>query len=389
MTHKCLNPLIVYQCGTHINAKGKVVKTILFDATSARLNFATEEEFNNAKLELPCGKCEVCKKNKRKEMTVRLTNEIESHEDSCFITLTYKPEKLPYVNVKTGEVRRYEDIFDVQDDILFHDEYLKDWTPTLVKTDLQNYIKRQRKYLYSPLKKKKDGRDYVDAGKLRYFAVGEYGTKKSRPHWHIIIFGWNPSDKEVFCNRGQYNLYRSKQIEANWDLGISTVGDCNNAVAKYCAQYVTKKEDRNLKYKSEFVQKECVLCSKMNGALGATYCDKYWKQILEQKGVVLLNRKTGQAYKYKIPAYYKNRIARLHPDAYQAFLDAQEKYIVQLINEEAEMTPELTREQMERQIREMAYWRELESRKEKSRGYESEDQMFDQYALLIKYLNSC
>lgn len=89
--------------------------------------------------------------------------------------------------------------------------------------------------MYSQLKKKKDGRDYVGASKLRYFAVGEYGTKKSRPHWHLIIFGWNPSDKEVFCNRGQYNLYRSKQIEANWDLGISTVGECNNAVAKYCA----------------------------------------------------------------------------------------------------------------------------------------------------------
>ena len=101
MVHKCLNPLIVYNCGTHQNAKGQTVKTIVFDATAARLHFATEEEFNNSKLELPCGKCEVCKKNKRKEMTVRLTNEIESHEDCCFITLTYKPEKLPYVNIKT------------------------------------------------------------------------------------------------------------------------------------------------------------------------------------------------------------------------------------------------------------------------------------------------
>lgn len=387
MVHKCLKPLIVYNCGTHINAKGKVVKTIVFDAQSARMAFETEEEFNNAKLELPCGKCEVCKKNKRKELTVRLTNEIESYEDCCFVTLTYKPEKLPYVNVITGEVKRYEELFDVQDDVLFRDEFLKNWTPTLVKSDLQNYIKRQRKYLSTSLKKKQDGRDHVD--KLRYFAVGEYGVKKSRPHWHIIIFGWNPSDREVFCNRGQYNLYRSKQIEANWDLGISTVGDCNNAVAKYCAQYVTKKEDRNLKYRSEFVQKECVLCSKMDGAIGASFCDKYWKQILEQKGVTLLNRQTGQAYKYKIPAYYKARIARLHPEEYQAFLDEQEKFIIQRINEEEEMSPELTREQMERQIREMAYWRELESRKEKARGYESDAQKFDQHALLMKYLNTC
>lgn len=387
MKHKCLNPHIVYQCGTHINAKGKVVKTIIFDVQSARLNFATDEEFNNAKLELPCGKCEVCKKNKRKEMAVRLTNEIESSENSCFVTLTYKPEELPYVNVKTGEVRRYKDIRDTVDDILFRDEIMQDWTPTLVKKDLQDYLKRQRKYLSVSLKKKEEYRDHVD--KLRYFAVGEYGSKKSRPHWHLIIFGWNPSDKKVFCNRGQYNLYRSKQIEDNWQFGISTVGDCNSAVAKYCAQYVTKKEDRQLNYKSDFVQRELVLCSKMDGAIGASFCDKYWKQILEQKGVTLLNRKTGQAYKYKIPAYYKARIARFHPEAFQAFLDEQEKYIIQCINKEEEMSPELTRDQLERQIREMAYWRELEKRKEKSRTFEADEKILEQYAIMMKYLNSC
>lgn len=387
MTHKCLHPQIVYQCGTHVNAKGKTVKTIIFDASAARMYFESDKAYNDAKLELPCGKCEVCKKNKRKEMTVRLTNEIESHEHSCFVTLTYKPEELPYVNIVTGEVRRYKDIFDTADDVLFKDAVMKEWTPTLVKKDLQDYLKRQRKYLSTPLKKKQDSRDYVD--KIRYFAVGEYGSKKSRPHWHLIIFGWNPSDKEVFCNRGQYNLYRSKQIEANWEFGISTVGDCNNAVAKYCAQYVTKKEDRKLRYKSEFVQKELVLCSKMNGAMGASFCDKYWKQILEQKGVTLLNRKTGQAYKYKIPAYYKARISRLHPEEFQKFLDDQERYIISLINKEEEMSPELTREQMVRQVREMAYWREMEKRKEKSRTYESDEKIADSYAIMIKYLNSC
>ena len=136
MKLECERPLIVYQIGHHINEKGKKVKTIVFDASAARMAFASDDEFEKSKLKLPCGHCSVCRKNKRKEMTVRLTNEIESYEHSCFLTLTYKPEELPYVNEVTGEVRRYKDLRNVVDDVLFKDEFMEGWNPTLVKSDL-------------------------------------------------------------------------------------------------------------------------------------------------------------------------------------------------------------------------------------------------------------
>lgn len=387
MKLECEKPLIVYQIGYHINEKGKKVKTIVFDASAARMAFASDDEFEKSKLKLPCGHCSVCRKNKRKEMTVRLTNEIESYEHSCFLTLTYKPEELPYVNEITGEVKRYKDIRNTVDDVLFKDEWLEGWNPTLVKSDLQNFIKRLRKHLYSQVKKDstKKGRDHVE--NIRYFAVGEYGTKKSRPHWHVIIFNWLPSDLEVFENKGQYNYYRSRQVEKLWTDGISIVGECNNAVAKYCAQYVTKKEDKKLIYKP-FVQRELVLCSKMNGAIGASYCDKYWKQILEQNGVGLLNRKTGKLYKYKIPSYYKARIARLHPDEFQAYLDRQEQFIIQAIKGEEGMSPVVSRELLAEQCRLLKYYAEVESRKEKTRSFEYGENNFEKYAKFIKFLNT-
>lgn len=387
MKLECEKPLIAYQIGYHLNDKGKKVKTVIFDAAAARMEFETDEEFEKSKLKLPCGHCAVCRKNKRKEMTVRLTNEIQSFEHSCFLTLTYKPDELPYVNEQTGEIRRYKDIRDTVDDFLFKEEQLKGWNPTLVKSDLQNFIKRLRKHLTTKVKKEstKEGRDYVE--NIRYFAVGEYGVKKSRPHWHVIIFNWLPSDLEVFADRGQYHLYRSKQVEKCWTDGISIVGECNNAVAKYCAQYVTKKEDKNLIYKP-FVQKELVLCSKMNGAIGATYCDRYWKQILDQNGVGLLNNKTGKLFKYRIPSYYKARIARLHPEEFQVYLDKQEQYIIQCIQNEEGMSPVISRALLDEQRRLLQYFAEVESRKEKLRTFESDEKNFDKYAIFIKYLNT-
>lgn len=386
MKLECEKPLIVYQTGYHINEKGKKVKTIVFEESQARMYYRNEEDFKNSMLKLPCGHCAVCRKNKRKEMTVRLTNEIESHEHSCFLTLTYKTEELPYVNQKTGEIKRYSELKKEMDSFFYTDEeYLKDWNPTLVKSDLQLFIKRLRKHLTSKVKKD-DGRDYVES--IRYFAVGEYGVKKSRPHWHVIIFGWIPSDLEVFCNRGQYNLYRSKQVEKCWTEGISIVGECNNSVAKYCAQYVTKKEDKSIIY-PPFVQKELVLCSKNSGAIGANYCDKYWKQILEQNGVGMLNRKTGKFYKYRIPSYYKARISRLHPEEFQDYLDEQDQYIIECIKTEEGRSPVLSKELLFEQTRLLKYYAELEARKEKLRTFESDDKDFEKYAVFVKYLNTC
>ena len=387
MKLECEKPLIAYQIGHHLNDKGRKVKTILFDATAARMEFETEAEFEKSKLKLPCGHCAVCRKNKRKEMTVRLTNEIESYEHSCFLTLTYKPEELPYVNEKTGEIKRYKDLRNTVDDVLFREQFLKGWNPTLVKSDMQNFIKRLRKHLSTKVKKdsSKENRDYVE--NIRYFAVGEYGTKHSRPHWHVIIFNWLPSDLEVFENKGQYNYYRSKQVEKLWTDGISIVGECNNAVAKYCAQYVTKKGDKKLIYKP-FVQRELVLCSKMNGAIGATFCDKYWKQILDQNGVGLLNRKTGKLYKYRIPSYYKARISRMHPEEFQEYLDKQEQFIIECIKNEEGMSPVMSREILVEQRRLLEYYAEIEARKEKLRSFEYGENNFEKYASFVKFLNT-
>ncbi len=130
-----------------------------------------------------------CLVTKRSVWTGRILMEAKLHKSSCFITLTYADKYLP----AGGHLK---------------------------KSDLQNFFKRLRRCI-EPLK-------------IRYFAVGEYGTKKSRPHYHGVIFGL---DSE----------YLIRILPIVWKLGSSEpnsfkpFGDLTEKNARYCAGYVTKK----------------------------------------------------------------------------------------------------------------------------------------------------
>ena len=90
---------------------------------------------------VPCGKCGFCIKKAIDSWCLRLGHEMEVSSSAFFITLTYDNEHLP-----PGA--------------------------ELSKRDLQLFIKRLRK---------------VNPG-IRYFAVGEYGSERGRPHYHAVIF---------------------------------------------------------------------------------------------------------------------------------------------------------------------------------------------------------
>lgn len=79
-------------------------------------------------------------------------------------------------------------------------------------------------------------------GKVRFFACGEYGGKSDRPHYHLILFGYDPPDRTLWRRSasGHY-LYRSALLESVWPYGHVEVGDVTIESAGYCARYITKK----------------------------------------------------------------------------------------------------------------------------------------------------
>lgn len=147
------------------------------------------------KVTVSCGKCLECVRQKSLEWAYRIMDECSLYEQNCFVTLTFDEANKPV----DGCVRR---------------------------SDIQLFMKRLRKRL-SPLR-------------VRFFACGEYGKKLGRPHYHLIIFNWWPSDAWFFQRKDGVDLYRSSLLEDVWPFGFSSVGRVTFDSAIYCAKYMGK-----------------------------------------------------------------------------------------------------------------------------------------------------
>ena len=77
--------------------------------------------------------------------------------------------------------------------------------------------------------------------KVRSFYCGEYGELFGRPHYHACLFGYRPADCRVWSRRGDYDVYRSVELETLWTEGLSEVGSLTFDSAAYVARYVLKK----------------------------------------------------------------------------------------------------------------------------------------------------
>lgn len=92
--------------------------------------------------------------------------------------------------------------------------------------DLRDWIKRLRK-AWEPRR-------------LRYFAVGEYGDKTGRPHYHAALFGF-PCCVERVVSRGECKCASCSVVRGTWKFGHVLVGTLTPDSAQYCAGYVLKK----------------------------------------------------------------------------------------------------------------------------------------------------
>ena len=166
---------------------------------------------------LPCGGCIGCRLDKSNEWALRCVHEAQFHSDSCFVTLTYDNDHLP------------------------HNE-------SLIKAHICTFMKSLKQKLWREKKIK-----------IRYFGGGEYGTNQQgvlnpytgkvqlgRPHYHAIIFGWNPDDKVPYKYESKKNCegywtYTSETLNKVWNKGHCVLGDLTFKSARYTAGYIMKK----------------------------------------------------------------------------------------------------------------------------------------------------
>lgn len=143
--------------------------------------------------EARCGRCLPCRITKRSEWTTRLMLEAQSHEASCFVTLTYAPEHLPGV-----------------------DRYPR--TGNLDPKELTLFLKRFRRLW-----------EYRGGEPFRYFACGEYGETGGRAHFHVLLFGV------------PYETFVLELLQQAWGKGHVHLGEVNEATCAYTCGYLEKK----------------------------------------------------------------------------------------------------------------------------------------------------
>ena len=103
--------------------------------------------------------------------------------------------------------------------------------PFLNYVDVQNYIKRLRKYLFQTLGSYET---------LHFYAVGEYGPVHFRPHYHLLLFTNSEEVSKVlrYCH------------DKSWKLGRSDFQRAAGGAGSYVASYVNSLCSSPLLYRS-------------------------------------------------------------------------------------------------------------------------------------------
>lgn len=195
---------------------------------------------------VPCSNCAFCTATRRSDWALRLHYESKLHLDQKFVTLTYANPHLKWNN----------------------------GVSQLCKKDLQDWFKRVRKHGY----------------KIRYYAVGEYGSTTFRPHYHILLFGYVP--EEV--------------IRKTWSFGQVHIGKVSQASIMYCLGYMVN--GKSWKMRTNRVPPFCLMSRKPG--LGANYLTKEMIDWHRHPTSFTYHRNYAilDGVKRHLPRYYKCKI---------------------------------------------------------------------------------
>lgn len=190
------------------------------------------------------------------------------HEHTCFVTLTFADEHLPpdmSVSVR----------------------------------DIQLFMKRLRKR----------------TGKVRFFACAEYGDDNKRPHYHLLLFGYDFPDRKPWSKTPSGHIQdRSAILESLWPFGFATVGSVTPESAGYVARYAVKKITgkraaehyrRFNPHTGEFLQvRPEFACMSNKPGIGLPWYDQYKGDAFPSDFVVI------DGSKKPIPRYYTQQLKK-------------------------------------------------------------------------------
>ena len=130
--------------------------------------------------------------------------------------------------------------------------------------------------------------------KFRYYTGGEYGEENGRPHFHMVVFGYDFADK-VYLRKSPTGeaLYRSPLLESLWPHGFSSIGTVTFESCAYVARYCMKKKtgDGEKHYYNIFdpetgeIHVRAKEMGHMSKGIGRDWLRLYWRDCLNGKVV--------------------------------------------------------------------------------------------------------
>ena len=188
-------------------------------------------------LRTPCHQCWQCRENRINDWVGRCIAEKETSLTTSVVTLTYGGGDTP------------------------QSRFLR-------KSDITSYIKAIR-----------------NAGhKVRQFAVGEYGSKKGRAHWHVVLFWQSPIP---------HRELRVNISDEFWPHGFSLWDQADSASIRYVMKYINKDNKDKSALKSMSMSKKPILGVRFFHELAGRYIDSglspqrpfyKFKDVLDQSG---------------------------------------------------------------------------------------------------------
>ena len=254
--------------------------------------FSAMDGFIDMPVSVPCGQCIGCRIEKRRQWTMRIMHEMELHDESCFVTLTYDDKQCP----KDGSLERAA-------------------MPDFMKK-LRMIIRREDEKIAELKQCKPEYR------KLRFYGAGEYGPSSLRPHYHLVLFGIDfNNDRYAWAKRKGNQSWRSPTLERAWTKGHSEIGSLTWDSAQYVAGYVVDKitgEQAEDHYErvdpgtGEYwsVEPEFAQMSRRPG-IGAGWLEKYGEETYRDDSVVVRGREM------RPPKYYDSRYVDVDEAAVQ------------------------------------------------------------------------
>lgn len=205
----------------------------------------------------PCGHCEACRTHKSNRLHNLIDLHSTSYKYSLFVTLKYNQTNIPKaklydIDTKTCLINEdgvilseCDKLSEVNKTKLYKKVLSKEGRslpygviPYLDSHDLRLFMVRLRQRIstkFTRVRKTHDTKQYRlipnkyrSDEKFTYYAIGEYGPKTFRPHFHILFF-FNESETLQALER---HIYKA------WQMGYCDIRLADNNVSSYVSSYV-------------------------------------------------------------------------------------------------------------------------------------------------------